>query len=218
MKSIIVAVLLLLSASGAHSEARVKGITGWGVKVGPTFSTIGTSVSEFEGYRCHPAGTIGLFVNYGLSRQASLQMELLLFAKGAGGGILGGRSWRHRYVEIPVLFKYCLASERKLRPSVYLGPAFSVLRSAKFRSSILSSYEETDDFARGMDVGISFGGDIAYKHFSLDVRYTVGMVSVYDPDEWNEMLEAEEPSDIYHMRDSDYIKNRCLSFMLGYRF
>lgn len=208
----------LFAATLVHAQNTIPGVGGYGIKAGFGLATISTTVSEFEDYDSYAGGTLGVFVTYDFTPTVSLQTELLFVAKGAGGEFLRGRSWRHNYIEVPMLLKYCLVSERTFKPSLLFGPALSLLTSAEFKSSIISEDRDTKDAAGSVDVGIAFGGMVEYKHLALDVRYTVGMLNVYDPDKWNDVVDAQDPMDIYHMADDDYIKNRVLSFTLGYRF
>lgn len=219
VKSIAASILLALVVSAtAQADQYVPGVTGYGVKMGLDFATINTNVSEFEGYDSFVGGVIGVFVNYGLSPAVSIQPELYFTGKGAGGEIIGGRNWRHHYFELPVLFKYCLSPTRTLKPHLFCGPAFALLTSAEFQSSFISSDRDMKDAASAFDLGFAFGGDLTYKRFVFDLRYTVGMVNVYDPDEWNEIMDSESPSDLYHMASDEHIKNRNVAFTIGFRF
>ncbi len=210
--------ILLVLCLSVQAEGKIPGISGKGIKLGLGFSTLSTSIDEFEGYDSYAGPVIGVFLTYNLTPEVALQPELIYVEKGAGGGILGGRRWRHNYLEVPVVLKYCLSVNGKLKPSVYLGPAMSILMSADFRGSVISDVIDTKNAMKGFDVGIAIGGAVDYRHLVFDIRYTVGMVNAYDPAEWNRLLEAEDPADIYHMITDDYMKNRCLAFTLGYRF
>jgi hypothetical protein len=201
-----------------QAEEYVSGVTGYGAKFGFGLATIGTSMDVFDDEESFAGGTFGVFLDYGLSPRLSLRPELLFVAKGAGGSFLRGRSWRHDYLEIPILLKYHLSENGRLKPNVYAGPAVAFLLSGEFRSSILSEDRDTGDAMKSTDLSIVFGGAVDYKRFSFDVRYTIGMGNVYDPADWNRLLNARETSDLYHMKSDDYMKNRFLSFTLEYRF
>ncbi|MDX9857528.1 MAG: porin family protein [candidate division Zixibacteria bacterium] len=218
MKSIaaLIPLALLISAT-AQADQYVPGVTGYGVKMGLDFATIGTNISEFEGYDSFVGGVIGVFVNYGLSPKVALQPELYFTGKGAGGEIIGGRNWRHQYFELPVLLKYCFSPDRTVKPHLFCGPAIALLTSAEFQSSIISDVRDMGDASNSFDLGFAFGGDLTYKRLVFDLRYTIGMVKVYDPDEWNEIMDSESPSDLYHMASDEHIKNRNVALTIGFR-
>ena len=211
-------VMLILLGGLAQAETFVPGVTGYGIKGGFGNATIGSSVQEFDDEDSFAGGTFGAFMTYNISPSIAIQTELLFVAKGAGGWFLRGRSWRHDYLEIPVLVKYSLMPQKKLKPYLFIGPAGAYLLSAEFKSSFLGDTFDTGDAVKSTDFSIIFGGALEYRHFSFDVRYELGLVNVMDPDEWNTILDAGDPLDTYHMNSNDDIKNRYLAFTLCYRF
>ncbi len=218
MKTLIITLLsALLICAAAQAGETQSGIRGYGLKLGVGFSTLGTEQATFQELDSFGGGTFGAFVEYGLTPQVSIQTEFLFAARGAGGAFLRGRSFRHDYVEIPVLLKYGTSGAGKWRPSLFAGPAVSFLFSGEFKSSWLTDDVDTKDFAKSVDFGIVFGGAIDYHRLLLDIRYTVGMVNTYDPAKWNALLESEDADHRYHMTADDYLRNRSLVFTLGFR-
>lgn len=218
MKSIATALFLCLLTVAANAARPIPGITGAGVKVGFGYATLENTVPEFSDEESFAGGTIGGFLTYSFSPALSVQPELLFVAKGSGGGFIRGRSWRHHYLEIPVLAKFCLSPKTSLRPHLFAGPALAFLLSANFQGSVISDEIDIGDAMKGTDVGIVMGGALEYRRFALDIRYDLGLVNVYDADEWNRLLDAQDPLDIFHMKSSDTVKNRFLAFTLCYRF
>ena len=214
----IISLTLLVLVSLTQAETSSPGVTGVGIKLGFGYATINTTVDEFEDKESFAGGTFGAFMTYNLTPAVSMQPELLFVAKGAGGSFIRGRSWRHDYLEIPVLVKYCLVQNGNIKPSLFIGPAMALLLSAEFKSSVIGETVDTKDAMKSTDFSFVLGGAFEYRHFSLDIRYDLGMVNVYNPEEWNRILEAEEPWDIFHMAEDDSIKNRFLSFVLCYKF
>jgi hypothetical protein len=214
----VILLTLLILVSLAQAEPRIPGVTGMGVKLGFGYATIGTSVNEFADEDSFAGGTFGGFVTYSLTPELSLQPELLFVAKGSGGSFFRGRSWRHNYLEFPVLMRYSLSQNGTLKPSLFIGPAVAFLLSSDFKSSFIGHTIDTKDAMNGTDLSIVLGGALDYRHFSLDIRYDLGLVNVYDPAKWNQLVGAQDPVDIYHMTQNDSIKNRFFSFALCYRF
>jgi len=219
MKTIAKATLILFVLCAlAHAGDNVTGVKGVGIKLGFGYATLSADIDNLFDRDSFGSGTFGAYLNYGLSPKLSLQPELLFVAKGEGGSFLRGRSWRHDYLEVPVLLKYCLLCDSKLKPSVYIGTAFSFLLSSEFKSSMFTDTKDTKDAMKSLDLSFVIGGAIDYRRFSLDIRYTIGMVDTYDAAEWNELVDAEDSSDLYYMPSGESVKNRYLSFTLGYRF
>ncbi len=219
MKSFgIVFLTFLLGISCAWAEQGIPGVTGMGVKLGFGYATLDNTVDTFSDEESYAGGTFGAFITYSFTPAFSLQPELLFVMKGAGGSFMRGRSWRHNYLEVPVLAKYCLSPNAKLKPSLFLGPALAVLLSAEFQASANSDPVDIKEVMKGTDFSFVIGGALEYRHFAFDIRYDVSLGNVYDPDEWNRLLDAEEMYDIYHMDQNDTVTNSFFSFALGYRF
>lgn len=231
---VLMAVLLFGFTAQAQEEG--VGITGKGVKAGSAWGSLSTNDDEFSP---GSAGgfTAGVFLTYNFSPKLAIQPELLYVAKGAGDeGFLSGAGYNLGYVEVPVLLKYTPSSNRRLIPSVYLGPAVSVLTSAEiYYHGFFTSYEyDVKDGMKNLDFNMVFGGEIAFRStrsakLVLDVRYSIGLVNAIDPVEWNASRNAaEEEGDWgpFHWTREDrpmvaedaYIKNRVFSFMLGLKF
>jgi hypothetical protein len=219
MRSIgLVLLTFLLGISCVQAEQGVPGVTGMGVKLGFGYATLNNTVDEFSDEESFAGVVFGAFMTYSFTPAFSLQPELLFVRKGAGGSFMRGRSWRHNYLEVPVLAKYCLSPNTKLKPSLFLGPALAVLLSAEFQSSVIGDPVDIKDAMKGTDFSFVIGGVLEYHHFAFDIRYDISLGNVYDPDEWNRLLDAEEPYDIFHMDQSDTVTNRFFSFALCYRF
>ncbi len=215
--TVLLATFLVL-VSSALAERTVPGVTGVGVKLGFGYATLDNTVPEFSDEESFAGGTFGAFLTYSFTPAFSVQPELLFVAKGAGGSFFRGRSWRHDYLEIPVVAKYCLSTQTKVKPHLYMGPALAFLLSAEFRSSIIGDDIDVADAMKSTDFSMVMGGALEYRRWTLDVRYDLGLINVYDPDEWNRLLGAEDPTDIYHMEQNDTVANRFFSFALCFTF
>ena len=214
----IILLALFVLFSCAQAEPRVPGVTGFGAKLGFGLATLSASVDAFEDQESFGGGTFGAFVTYGFTPAISLQPELLLAVKGSGAAsAFFGRGWRHNYLEIPVLVKYNLSPTGTLRPSLFAGPAVALLLSSEFQPAFGHAIDITEAM-KSTDFGFVVGGALEYGHFALDVRYDLGLANVYNPDVWNQLMDAEDPANTYHMTDDDTVKNRVLSFALCYRY
>ena len=218
MKTLITVVLItIVSCTLVQAGEYASGITAKGIKVGFGLNTMSTSVNEFENEESMAGGYIGAFLTYGLSPRVSIEMELAFVSRGAGASLFGSREWRYNYIEVPVLFRYSLTEQSRLTPYLYFGPAVSFLTAANFKSSLFSHTIYTEDAANSPGFSLVFGGEVDYGRFMLDVRYVLGLTNNYDPTEWNRVVDATSTTDIFHMSSDDYMKNRSVTFLLGFK-
>ena len=86
-------------------------------------------------------------------------------------------------------------------PGIFVGPALAIKTGAKGRSEVEGEVEETDiKNMKSMDFGVVFGLGVNVSGFMLDVRYNLGLTTIDDS------------------ADPDDVKNRVLSFNIGYGF
>jgi outer membrane protein W len=147
-------------------------------------------------------GTGGVFMRYALSDIFAVQPEVLFAMKGAKYEAEGLKSQgKINYIEIPLLVRATMPNESKMKPSVFLGPAISILLSNK-----ITNGEEIDikDATKSSDIGLVAGAGIEYMLEKgcvlVDARYEMGLSSI--------------------MKKSDgeqrEVKNRVISIMVGY--
>ncbi len=196
MKSLIVALVpLALACMAAQAQEEELGLTGKGIKLGATWSSLNTNVREFRDGESLGGFSAGAFLTYNVTPDLAIQPELMYAEKGGGKSLfLTSDGFRIRYVEIPVLLKYRLVRGAKATPSLFLGPAVSALASAKLFHHGLFDYYDYDvkDGMKSPDFCIVVGCEIAFKAAfgpvrpAIDVRYSLGLVNAIDPTAWNE--------------------------------
>ncbi|HEU5218366.1 MAG TPA: porin family protein [Gemmatimonadales bacterium] len=199
--SILVGCLLLSSAAFAQSG---KG-TELGLQAGAAFSKPGGADAEdinatYTGY------TFGGFARVGVSRNFAVQPELFFVHKGAkqtGSGF--SATAKLGYVELPVLLMARFPSGTgRITPRVYGGPAVAFKVSCSLSESgtgaTLSSDCEGEFDAKRTDFSLLFGAGLDINHFTVDVRYDLGLIKVDD---------ATDPADL---------KNRTFYILAGWRF
>lgn len=209
--------MILLFGVGASAQLTGKGITGKGLKLGFDIASIRTGISELNNYLDTKTGfTGGAFLTYNFSREIALQPEILYVSKGAKKGFfIFSVSWNVNYIEIPVLLKYGLAPNGRVRPNLFVGPAVDILTNSEL-SVIGVSFDVTDGMKK-TDVGLVFGGGFDAKSVTFDVRYTLGMSNTVNADKVNKLTGAET-GDFYYLTANPEVKNRNISFMVGVRF
>lgn len=215
MKSAILAagmVLLLCTAACAQH-----GVTAKGLKIGFGFADISTEYSELNDLVDSRVGfNGGAFLTYSINRRFAVQPELLYVSKGAGkSALFFSVTWSIDYLEVPVLAKFDLKPNGPLHPNLLAGPALGILLSSKFH--IFGDSYDVADGLKSTDLGFVFGGELDYRHITLDVRYTLGLVNTIDAAKINKLTGAQ-PNDLYYLEGDPTSKNTNLAFMLGYRF
>lgn len=185
-------ILLLpaLLATVAAAQAQVKGLpaasdyadgpgttarnTGFGLKGGLSYSTLqgsGTSIfSDRDQLKTFHAGVYG---QYGFTRFASLQVEVLYSRKGFRSVVAGSQQAnRLDYVAVPVLFVANLTETL----SLHLGPQVAVLASA--RSGEVDLAVGQSGYHR-FDFGGVAGAEARLGPARLGVRYDLSLAPLY---------------------------------------
>jgi len=144
-------------------------------------------------------GAGGVYFGYAFNDMFAIQPEVLFMMKGMNIDVLD-ESFKVKlnYIDVPVLLKVSIPTEGSFKPSIFAGPYFGFLMSAKIDD------EDIKDQVKSMDYGLVFGAGMNYmlaedKGFiSLDARYGMGLTTVDDTD-------AE-----------DDLKNMGITIMIGY--
>jgi hypothetical protein len=214
---LVLGIVLLLSVT-TSAQQTVSGVTGKGVKLGFGIANINTDYAELDDFLDSRVGfSGGAFLTYAINRQFAIQPELLLVTKGAEKDLFFfSAHWNLDYIELPVLLRFDLAPEGKLHPLLMAGPALDLLLSSKLH--VFGDEYDVKDYTKGIDLGLVFGGGLEYKHFTFDMRYTLGLAGLIDgADDFNAATGAE-PGDSYYLDGDPTVKNTDLAFMLGYKF
>lgn len=217
MKNLILAAaIILLLCVAASAQQATTGITGKGFKLGFDIAKINTDYNELDEFLDSRVGFIGgAFLTYNLNRQFAVQPEILYVSKGASKDLIFVNAhWNINYLEIPVLLKYDLMPNGPAHPNLFIGPAMDVLLSSDLK--VLDYKFDVADGMKTIDFGLAFGGGLDYKHFTFDVRYTLGLTNTVDAKKVNKVTEAES-GDWYYLEGDPSIKNTNISFMVGVR-
>lgn len=208
MKKFMCVLMLATVAAFAASPLFAEGAQ-FGIKGGLNLANvIGDDAPDNASMKIGFVG--GAFMSYNFTEIFAIQPEVLFSMKGAkGDNDLGDEeSWKLNYLEIPVLFRVNLPTDGKMDPFLCAGPAFGILMSAKAEDL------DVKDDMKTMDIGVVAAGGIGYQMesgtLSFEVRYEVGMTSVFNYD--------DAQLDEWEMTDQPDVMNSVLSFMVGYGF
>jgi hypothetical protein len=215
MKKLMIAVavlaLLLVSAPLFAAEA---GEIHYGIKAGGIMAKAwGDDVPDEASWKF--GVNAGAFMNYRLNDMFVVQPEAFYAMKGWKYDIsdedLGDYSVNVKldYIDIDVLAKLTVPMEGKIKPAIFVGPYVGIKASAKMEVEDVS---EDIDNAKSTDFGVVLGGEVGYElgngmMILLDVRYSMGMVNIFDV-----------PEDAPAGTEAPNVKNQALIFMAGVAF
>ncbi len=205
------------------------GKTSIGIKGGLNLSNLyGEHVHEDLMVR--PGLIFGALLHVESSDKFAIQPELLFSVKGytiKKNGITERVGFR--YIEIPVLFQYLLASSGPVIPQLYAGPAIGFkagvdikndLKVSKEMIDLYESYlEELEEIRsrsmKNVDLGIVLGTGLGVKSgpgkFLLDLRVTLGLFKI---DKLTERMKYSGMTE----KDLAEVKNFAFSVLAGYLF
>jgi hypothetical protein len=108
----------------------------------------------------------------------SIQPELLFTQKGAE---INGVDVDLGYLEIPVLAKLNFIKTSKLKSYLYLGPYFGFNLSAD--EDPPSDDQSLEEITKNSDVGLTFGGEVAFGKTNVGLRYGLGLTEIFENEE-----------------------------------
>jgi hypothetical protein len=198
----LTAIALLPSVASAQTTAGIKG----GVNFNNVDFTQNDIPDEFLPDFKRRAGIVaGVFVGRDFNARAGVQIEALFSQKATKAdlfdieGVPVDTTFTVNYLEIPVLFNARVGNNDQAAFRVYAGPSFAF----KLSDSVEIAGVELDEDSglKSYDAGIVVGASVTIRKFVIDGRYTHGFVN----------LEDDEP-------DVINVKNRTITFMIGYAF
>ena len=183
--------------------AAAQGIS-YGVKGGINFATLDLdpSLDSNSGYRIGIVA--GGFVALPLGSRLTIQPEGLFSQKGEQADLDGVEvKLELDYIEVPVLVKYAITQGASRSFHVFGGPSMAFKIQSKATASFGGTTVETgeDDIVKDTDFGVVFGAGMDFGKWSVDGRYTLGLVNINGDDE-----------------DETKIKSRAISVLAGIRF
>lgn len=220
MRTIRTAIVFLLLAMIAGSSANAADVS-FGFKAGVNISSAANVPDYWEESIDSKAGvTAGAFINFALSKNFSLQPELLYTQKGFGGTLVEDvveLELSLGYFELPLLAKYAFSAGKKFRPVLFAGPSFAYCSSSNLTVSTwifsgdvdISSVTHTTDF--GMVLGTGFDYETSGGTVIFDMRFTYDFTKVLVSGDFEINGETETI-------EEDDFTNYGLSIMVGLAF
>lgn len=190
MKKIILCAIAIM-AFGFTNAQKAR----FGVKGGFNIATIGgaNDANSLIGFQ------LGGFAEINVWKKLYIQPELLFSAQGAKfDGYYGERDYtvNLNYINVPVLAKYYITKQF----SVEAGPQLGLLVSS----------ENIED-EKSVDVGFNLGAGYNFTdNFSVGIRYTIGLTSIYDYNDYYDDYDG-------YYYDNRYTNN-VLALTAAYKF
>jgi len=169
--------MIFTGAATAQTVHQSNPIT-WGISSGLTISDLWGD--DVGGTTVRAGYTGGLFLNYRMSPNFSIQPEAVFTMRYSqvDKGVLGEAAktdYDLGYLEFPVLFKAHLPNTSVVTPNIYVGPSLAFKLYGEADGDDLKSRHNSVDF------GLAFGGGVdIMRTMYLDLRYTLGLVDVFD--------------------------------------
>ena len=179
----------------------------YGLKAGLNLASAWGDNTDFLGLgpECRLGLSVNAFLAYAFSDWFRIQPELVYSQKGASHEAFVSRiENRHDYFEIPILVKLTIPNSSIVTPSLFVGPAVSVLLKTEYeyRLGPFGGTGDDKDPLKPFDSAIVFGGgldiEVGPGEFIVEARYSLGMTDIWD-------------------EDMEY-KNSVITVLLGYGF
>ena len=163
---------MLIFAMASVSSAQLGPI---GIKAGMNMADLSGDV---ENTSMKAGLVVGAWANFSLG-MFDIQPELLYSMKGAKQDV--GTTEidnKYNYFEVPILVKYNLPLPGALKPSIYAGPSFSILMSAKADDVDIKDNLKSSDYSLIVGAGVMM--DMQSYVLTFDARYNLGLSDIND--------------------------------------
>lgn len=197
---------LAQSNSDSLSNVKVKSEErnhAFGVRAGLSYSKFVGETIDMSNFRT--GLVLGAFYTRGIGKHLYFQPEMLYVKKGHKINEFDTEI-KLAYIDMPLLVKYYIPTISSLKPCYFMGPAVSLLLSAKLKYPD-GEMMDTKEFYNDIDFGMVFGGGMDFVHgenrIVTDLRFTLGVKDIVD--------------DGSGYNDTD-IRNASFNFTIGYQF
>jgi Outer membrane protein beta-barrel domain len=196
-----IVLVVTLAAISASTTAAAQGLES-GLKGGVNLATLGTDEDPAPDLTFRLGIVAGGYVRWKLGDRLDVQTEGLFSQQGAAASAVGvDGKIKVDYAIIPILARYRLSSSGE-GLVVYGGavPGVKLRAQATAESGGQAVKTDISDDIETFDFGVAFGGAFEFGRWSIDGRYTLGLISI----------NADPENDAK-------IKNRLISGLVGVR-
>ena len=156
----------------------------YGLRIGPSFSTVNSDDKTLDGGNSQTGLNIGAVIGVSLTDQAPLYLETGLFYNEKGGKktLDNGKKMTYdlNYLEVPLTVKYAVDVDGKFSVQPFFGGYFARGvggKISKYGDRVAESSFSKQYFQR-FDAGLKFGCGLGYDMFYADLGYELGLTNI----------------------------------------
>lgn len=155
-----------------------------GLRIGPTFSTISSDVSDLKASSSHTGVNVGFATGIAMSRYIPVYFESGLYytQKGGKADKQGNVSFNLGYLEIPLTLKYSIYAAPNVSIQPYAGGylAYGVngkIKDYDYETSYNAFGDRTGEFQR-FDGGLKVGCGLSFDVLYAEIAYEYGLSDI----------------------------------------
>ncbi len=167
------AVLMISFSSISHAQL----LPEFGIKGGVNFATL----NNLDGVETKTGILGGVYTKIKIpATPVSVQPEVLYAQYGANDGN-GDLFITLNYIQVPVLLKFGFElPAAPFKPNVFFGPYASFKTKAELENSTSVGGQNFGDNVKDQDYGVVVGAGVDVSKFRIDLRYTAGLVDIFE--------------------------------------
>lgn len=156
----------------------------YGLRIGPSFSTVNSDDSRLDGGSSQTGLNIGAVAGIALSDKAPLFLETGLYYTEKGGKkkIDNGKKMTYdlNYLEVPITVKYAYAIDDHFSIQPFAGGYLACGVGGKIKNYGLRESQSSfsSDCFKRFDGGLRLGCGAAYDMFYVDLTYDIGLTNI----------------------------------------
>lgn len=156
----------------------------YGLRIGPSFSTVNSDDPTLDGGNSQTGLNIGAVAGFALTDNAPLFLETGLYYTEKGGKkkLSNGKKMTYdlNYLEVPITVKYSISVDNHFSVQPFAGGYIACGVGGKIKNYGLRESESSfssDRFKR-FDGGLRLGCGVAYDMFYADLGYDIGLANI----------------------------------------
>lgn len=169
---------------GRHDNGCCKaGNAYYGLRIGPSFSTVNSDDKTLDGGDSQTGLNVGLVAGLPLSKTIPLYIETgVMYNEKGGKKDIGGKKMTYdlNYIEVPIVAKYIYSTDGHFSIQPFFGGYLACGVGGKIKNygnrEAQNSFSE-DTFKR-FDGGLRVGCGLAYDLIYFDVSYDIGLANI----------------------------------------
>lgn len=155
----------------------------YGVRIGPSFSTVNSDDKTLDGGDSQTGLNVGVVAGFSLSESTPLYIEGGLFYNEKGGKKdLGNKKMTYdlNYLEIPIVLKYIYDIDGDFSVHPFFGGYLAYGIGGKIKN--YEDREAQNSFSKynfkRFDSGLRIGCGLSYDVFYFDISYDIGITNI----------------------------------------